>query len=72
MIEIFDDISERAKDWARFTFDMALRQPDLPSAIKVLNDYTNACLDEREQEFVEFYFKLKLENLLNGNNNNQW
>lgn len=52
-------------------FDMAMRQPNVTSALKILNDYTDTCFDEREKQFVEFYFNLRMENLLNGNINDK-
>ena len=66
MVELFENIPEEAKKRAEFVFDMALRQNDMLNAVKILNEYTNSCVDEEEQEFVEFYFKMRLEELLNG------
>ena len=71
MIELFEDISEKSRIQAEFIFDMAMRQPNVTSALKVLNDYTDTCFDEREKQFVEFYFNLRMENLLNGNINDK-
>lgn len=71
MIEIFEDISEQARQRAKFMFEMALRQPTLLETVKVLENYTRNCPTEREQEFVEFYFNMKLEQLKNGNNVDQ-
>lgn len=71
MIEIFEDIPQEIKDQASFVFEMALLQPDLLSAVNVLKNYTNACRNEREKEFVEFYFNMRMENLLNENINDQ-
>ena len=71
MIEIFEDISQEIKDQASFVFEMALLQPNLLSAVNVLKNYTNTCRNEREKEFVEFYFNMRMENLLNENTNDQ-
>lgn len=71
MIEIFEDIPQEIKDQVSFVFEMALLQPDLPSAVNVLKNYTNTCRNEREKEFVEFYFNMRMENLLNENINDQ-
>jgi hypothetical protein len=46
-------------------FEMALRQKNILSTIKVLNEYTETCSSEEEKEFVEFYFNMRMEQLLN-------
>lgn len=69
--EIFKDISNELKQNVEFVFNMAMRQNNPQSALKVLNDFTNSCVNEEEKQFVEFYFNLRMEQLLNGNNNNQ-
>lgn len=71
MVEIFEDIPQRVKDQAELIFELALLQPNFISAVKILNDYTNICVDDREREFVEFYFNMKMESLLNENFNDQ-
>ena len=71
MVEIFEDIPQKVRDQAEFIFELALLQPDFISAIKTLNDYTNICSDDREREFVEFYFNMRMESLLNENFNDQ-
>ena len=69
--EIFQDISKEFKACAEFIFNMAARQTNPQSALKILNNFTNICVNEEEKQFVEFYFNLRMEQLLNGNNNNQ-
>ena len=34
-----------------------------------IDDGNNICVDDREREFVEFYFNMKMESLLNENSN---
>ena len=65
MIELFPDIPEQVRKNAEFMFEMALRQKNILSTIKVLNEYTEACSSEEEKEFVEFYFNMRMEQLLN-------
>jgi hypothetical protein len=31
----------------------------------MIDDYRNSCLNEREKEFVDFYFNFRLKNLSN-------
>ena len=71
MIEIFSDISQGVRDRAQGIFKLALAQPTLLQTVKTLHDYTELCATEREKEFVEFYFNMKLEQLKNGSNNYQ-
>lgn len=63
MIEIFDDIPEIVKHQAEAVFKIALLQKDVPSVVQLLNDYVNSCIDEEEQEFINFYFQMKFEEL---------
>ncbi len=65
MTEIFENIPDESKKRAAFMFDLAMQQPDILSAVNSLNEYTETCQDEEEQEFVEFFFRMKLEELMN-------
>ena len=69
MIEIFTDISEDTKTAAKLIFDTAL-QLDPIKMTKMLNDYTNA-LAERDQEFVRFYFQMRMRQIIDESDNNQ-
>lgn len=63
MNEIFAEIPEEVKNRAKFIFDMAIRQTNVMKAVQVLQNYTETCEDEEEREFVEFYFKTRMEQL---------
>lgn len=65
MIELFEDIPEKTLKQAEFVFDMAIKSSTLLSAVNVLKNYTESCSNEREQEFVEFYFKMRMAELTN-------
>ena len=69
MIEIFTDISEDTKAAAKLIFDTAL-QLDPIKMTKMLNDYTNA-LAERDQEFIRFYFQMRMRQIIDESDNNQ-
>ena len=71
MVEIFKDIPQSVKDRAEFIFDITIGSKYIPDVVKVLNDYTNSCVNEEEKEFVQFYFNLRLQELLNGNISNK-
>lgn len=61
MIEIFSNVSQKAKDNAQFIFDMAMRQKNITDMIDVMNTYTSTCEDENERNFIEFYFNMRME-----------
>ena len=63
MIEIFDDIPPRVKENAAFMFEIASSQKTPIQMVKILNEYLKLCVDEREHEFVDFYFKMRMEEL---------
>lgn len=65
MEELFPNIPEQSRKNAEFIVEMALRQKNITSAVKVLNEYTNSCISDEEKEFVEFYFNMKMEQMLN-------
>lgn len=65
MIELFTDIPDYVKIQSKFWVDLALQQRDALAAVKMIDDYRNSCLNEREKEFVDFYFNFRLKNLSN-------
>lgn len=72
MREIFSDISPEMKTMIESYVDAAvsgfIKKQQIPSLV---NNFTKAMPTERLQDFVDFYFNLKMEELLNGNNHNQ-
>ena len=69
MEELFTNIPQEVKDITATIFQFALWQKDVPSALKVLQDYLDSCEDEEEKAFIDFYFAMRLEELKNENNN---
>ena len=70
MIEIYSDIPESVRERAKFWVDFALQQKNPMDGIKMIADYANSCSNLHEQDFVDFYFKLRMEQLRNENNLN--
>lgn len=70
MTEIFADIPEWVKLQAQSWFDLAIRQKNPGVGVKMLNDYKNSTLSDYEREFVDFYFQLRMEEILNANHSN--
>ena len=72
MEEIYADIPEDVRSRARFVWDMAIRQPSLYDMVKVLDNFTKACVDEYEREFVEFYFNARIMEADNASITREW
>lgn len=69
MQEIFKQIPDRIKEQAKYWVDLALKQKNPYDAAAMVAEYANSCFNEEEKDFVDFYFNLRLEELLNENNN---
>ena len=63
MIELFQNVSKEIKEQAKLIFDYSLQQTDPLRAAQILNDFLNICYNPEDHEFVEFYFKLRMEQI---------
>ena len=70
MIELFENLSEETKQMITSYIDMALIAIEPMKLPQLISDFANAMTTEEASDFVDFYFKLKLEELRNGDNNN--
>ena len=64
MTEIFKDISDEIKQLAEGAWAITLAQESPIKAAEFLNNVTNYytnILTEREMEFLQFYFQMKME-----------
>ena len=64
MTEIFEDISDEIKQLAEGAWAITLSQENPIKAAEFLNSVTNYytnILTEREMEFLQFYFQMKME-----------
>ena len=71
MIELFEDLSQETKQMITSYIDMALIAIEPLKLPQLISDFANTMPTEEASEFVDFYFKLKLEELRNGDNHNQ-
>ena len=69
MEEIFADISEQSKISAELIFNNAIKNYHPATAAKILDNYVNCCPNEREQEFANFYFNMRMRQILDESNN---
>lgn len=65
MIEIFDNIPDDVKRRAKMVFDLALHLHTPTAMASFLDGYANSCQNEEEHEFVNFYFNMRMAELLN-------
>lgn len=63
MIELFTELPQEIKNGIRMYVDSVLEDFQLLDAAKVISEFANSCNDEKEQDFVDFYFNLKLEEM---------
>ena len=70
MNEIFENIPQRMREQAEFVVNLALQQKDIVSAVTALKAYADTCQSDEEREFVDFYFNLRMEQMLNENRDN--
>lgn len=66
MIELFTELHPEVKDGIRTFIDSILKDFQLLDAAKIINEFANSCTDEEEQNFIDFYFNLKLEEMQKG------
>ena len=76
MKEIFNNISQRTKEQVRFWVNVALTKENPMDAAKVISNFSKTLKTEEEQNFLDFYFNMRLlqlkedEEQLNENHSN--
>ena len=70
MTELFADIPDEVKHQAEIVFNLAIMQNNVPAAVELLQAYLTTCTNEEERDFADFYFSMKLEELVNGSSTN--
>ena len=68
MIELFQDIPEFIRVQTKFWVEKALREKDPVRAVQIVKEYRDSCFNDRQREFVDFYFNLELMKLKEGEN----
>ena len=75
MVEIFRDINEITKEAAALIWELALTKRNPVEMADFLNEKTNEfrkIVTEQDIEFLQFYFKMKMEEMKNeGHNSDQ-
>lgn len=71
MIELFTNISEQKRKQAELLFNLAIQQKNIIKISELLHEFTQNILDDEERDFFNFYFNMRMEQLKNGNSNDQ-
>lgn len=69
MTEIFANIPEEVKEQTKLVANFIFSQLEPESGLKFMESYIASCENEEEKEFIRFYFNMRMEQLLNENNN---
>lgn len=70
MTELFDTLSQETRDMITSYIDMAIVAVDPIKLPHLISQFADSMPTEEATDFVDFYFRLKLEELRNGNNRN--
>lgn len=70
MVEIFQSVPDHIKTLAKLWVDLALQQENILDGINMIIEFMKSCDNEEEKEYIDFYFKLRLEQLQNESNSN--
>lgn len=69
MTEIFANIPEEVREQTKLVANFIFSQLTPDAGLKFMDSYISSCEDDEEKEFVRFYFNMRLEQILNENNN---
>lgn len=72
MTELFETLPQEMQDMITSYIDMALIAVEPMKLPELISQFADTMPTEEASEFVDFYFKLRLEELRDGNNSNQW
>ena len=69
MIEIFTNIPEEVKRQTELIANFIFSNFKPEAGLKFMESYIASCENEEEKDFIRFYFNMRMEQLLNENNN---
>ena len=69
MIEIFTNIPEEVKRQTELVANFIFSNFKPEAGLKFMESYITSCENEEEKDFIRFYFNMRMEQLLNENNN---
>lgn len=71
MVELFSDIPQELRQYAETMFNFALMYDSVDAAAHFLNDCVQNFEDDYAQDFLNFYFNMRLEALMNESSNSE-
>lgn len=71
MIELFADLSDEVKRRNEYIVDFAIKTFEPQQCFNFLSSYAHSCENEEEKQFIDFYFQLRMEQILNESNNDK-
>ena len=71
MIELFADLPEEVKEKTKLIIDFVINNFTPQQGIEFLSNYLNSCNDEQEKQFIDFYFSLRMAQILDEDNNDK-
>ena len=69
MVEIFTNIPEEVKKQTELVANFIFSTLEPEAGLRFRESYISSCENEEEKDFIRFYFKMRMEQLLNENNN---
>ena len=69
MVEIFTNIPEEVKKQTELVANFIFSTLEPEAGLRFMESYISSCENEEEKDFIRFYFKIRMEQLLNENNN---
>ena len=69
MVEIYKDIPEEVRRQTELVANFIFSTLEPEAGLKFMESYIASCENEEEKEFIRFYFNMRMEQLLNENNN---
>lgn len=69
MVELFAELPIEVKNAISKVIDTLLQYYNVQNCIPIINELVNTTEDVNEKEFIQFYFRLRMEQLANENNN---
>jgi len=71
MTELFAELPEEIKRKSELIVDFVLTNFNAEQGMPFLTNYINTCTDEEEKNFIIFYLSLRLEQIVDENNNDK-
>ena len=69
MVEIYKDIPEEIRKQTELIANFIFSTLEPEAGLKFMESYIASCENEEEKEFIRFYFNMRMEQILNENNN---